>query len=108
MNNKSTAGTGATAPSRRPSINLPLGRLLSTPGAIEAMTRAGQDPLELINRHGTGDWGEVDSEDWVANDQAVIHGERVLSAYTLKNAVRVWIITEADRAATTILLPDEY
>jgi hypothetical protein len=108
MNNESPAGAGTTAPSRRPPINLPLGRLLSTPGAIEAMAKVGQEPLELLNRHRTGDWGEVDAEDWAANDQAVVHGERILSAYTLKDGVRLWIITEADRAATTILLPDEY
>jgi hypothetical protein len=50
----------------------------------------------------------VDAEDWAANDQAIIQGERILSAYTLKDGVRLWIITEADRAATTILLPSEY
>ena len=72
------------------------------------MAKAGQEPLELINRHRTGDWGEVDAEDWAANGEAVIQGERVLSAYTLKDGVRLWIITEADRAATTILLPSEY
>ncbi len=72
------------------------------------MARAGQEQWELLNRHRTGDWGEVDSEDWAANDQAVTQGERVLSAYTLKDGVRLWIITEADRAATTILLPSEY
>jgi hypothetical protein len=81
MNDKSPAGAGSAAPSRARSINLTLGRLLSTPGAIEAMAKVGQEPLELINRHRTGDWGEVDAEDWAANDQAVIQGERVLSAY---------------------------
>jgi hypothetical protein len=108
MNNQSPAGAGSAAPPRHPPINLPLGRLLSTPGAIEAMAKADQEPLELLSRHRTGDWGEVDSEDWVANDQAVIQGERILSAYTLKDGVRLWIITEADRAASTILLPSEY
>ena len=108
MNNQSLTGAGSTAPSQRPSINLPLGRLLSTPGAIEAMAKAGQDPSKLLNRHRTGDWGEVDAEDRASNDRAAIHGERILSAYTLNDGVRLWIITEADRAATTILLPDEY
>src|SRR5271155_4415488 len=107
MNEKLSASAKSTAPPRQP-VNLRLGRLLSTPGAIEAMAKAGQDPLELINRHRTGDWGEVDAQDWAANDQAVIQGERVLSAYTLKNGIRIWIISEADRAATTLLLPDEY
>jgi hypothetical protein len=108
MNDKSPAGAKALAPPRHQSINLPLGRLLSTPGAIEAMAKAGQDPLELINRHRNGDWGDVDAHDWAVNDQAVTGGERVLSAYTLKDGVRLWIITESDRAATTLLLPDEY
>lgn len=108
MNNESPAGAGSTAPPQRPSINLTLGRLLSTPGAIEAMAKAGQQPLEFLKRHRSGDWGEVNAEDWAANDQAVIDGERILSAYTLKDGVRLWIITEADRAATTILLPSEY
>jgi hypothetical protein len=72
------------------------------------MAKASQQPLDLLSRHRRGDWGDVDTEDWTANDQAMIHGERVLSAYTLKDGVRVWVITEADRAATTILLPDEY
>ena len=108
MSDKIPAGPAAIAPRQRPSINLPLGRLLSTPGAIEALAKAGQDPLELLSRHRIGDWGEVDTADWAANDQAVIHGERVLSAFTLKDGVRLWIISEADRSATTLLFPDEY
>ncbi|MGD0463888.1 MAG: hypothetical protein ABSB74_15485 [Tepidisphaeraceae bacterium] len=108
MNDKSTVSAESTAPSQRPSINLPLGRLLSTPGAIGAMAKAGQDPLALISRHRTGDWGGVDAADRAANDQAVIEGERILSAYTLKDGIRLWIITEADFSATTILLPSEY
>src|ERR1700685_1985604 len=104
MNDKSPAGAQSTAPPRQP-INLRLGRLPSTPGAIAAMAKAGQDPLELINRHRTGDWGDVDAQDWAANEQAVMQGERVLSAFTLKDGVRVWIISESDRAATTLLLP---
>jgi hypothetical protein len=108
MSDKLPAGSGSITPLRRPSIHLPLGRLLSTPGAIEATAKAGQDPLELLSRHRTGDWGEVDTGDSAANDQAVIHGARILSVYTLKDGVRLWIITEADRSATTLLLPDEY
>jgi len=92
----------------RPTIDLPLGHLLSTPGAIKAMAKAGQEPLELLNRHRSGDWGNVCAEDRTANDLAITHGDRILSAYMLKDGVRLWIITEADRSATTILLPDEY
>jgi hypothetical protein len=106
---KNTPLTGAeSAAQRNPPINLPLGRLLSTPGAIAAMVKAKQDPLELLTRHRSGDWGDVDAEDSAANDQAVIQGDRVLSAFTLEDGVRVWVITEANRAATTILRPDEY
>jgi hypothetical protein len=56
----------------------------------------------------TGDWGEVSEADWRANNAAIKDGERILSAYTLKTAVRIWVITEADRSVTTILLPAEY
>ena len=59
-------------------------------------------------RHRAGDWGEVDAADAAANDRAVSEGERVLSAYTLKDGTRLWVITEADRSSTCILLPDEY
>jgi hypothetical protein len=101
------ANRKAVAP--RPQINLRLGRLLSTPGAIEAMAKAGQNPLELLTRHQTGDWGEVDAADAAANTRAAVEGDqRILSAYMLNDGTRLWIITEADRAATTILLPDEY
>ncbi len=94
--------------SSRPSINLPLGQLLSTPGAIEAMAQAGQNPMQLLDRHRTGDWGDLCAEDRAANDAAVEQGERILSAYTLTNGTKLWIISERDRSVTTILRPDEY
>ena len=100
--NNSNNGAAATK------IDLPLGQLVATPGAIEAMTRSGTNPASLLARHVAGDWGEVDGEDAAANDRAVQEGERVLSAYTLGDKTRVWVITEADRAATCILLPEEY
>jgi len=93
---------------QRNPVSFPLGQLVSTPGAIEAMTRAGQNPVQFLDRHRAGDWGEVNAEDWSINDRAVIDGDRILSAYTLKTNTRVWIITEADRSVTTILLPQEY
>ena len=99
-----TSPARSTTASQRQPINLPLGRLLSTPGAIDAMAMAGQEPMELIIRHRTGDWGEVDAEDWTANDQAIVDGERVLSAYTLQGGARVWIITEADNSVTNVEL----
>jgi hypothetical protein len=85
-----------------------LGRLLATPGALEAVGAAGQSPLGFLRRHARGDWGEVDPGDWDLNDLALVDGTRLLSAYRTAKGERLWIITEADRAATTILLPDEY
>jgi len=78
----------------KPVIALRLGRLVSTPGAIEAMTRNQLDPLVLLNRHRTGDWGELDEHDRAANDRAATEGgERVLSSYRLADgATVVWII----------------
>jgi hypothetical protein len=61
-----------------------------------------------LTRHANGDWGEVDEHDRKANEDALEHGLRVLSAYTLRTGERIWIITEADRSSTTILLPEEY
>jgi hypothetical protein len=98
-----TNGTGAPA-----AALFPLGQVVSTPGALEAMTLAGQDGSKLLARHGSGDWGEVCDSDKHANDQAVAAGERILSAYMLHTGTKVWIITEADRSSTCILLPDEY
>ena len=92
----------------RPRPRFPLGSLYATPGALQAMEAARQTPADFLTRHQAGDWGGVCLEDKQANDKAVERGERILSAYTLKTGVRIWLITEADRAATTVLLPDEY
>lgn len=89
-------------------LALPLGKLLSTPGAIRIMTRHQIDPATLLLRHRTGDWGELDAEDWAANDAARRNGGRILSVYHLDQTTRLWIITEADRGSTCILLPEEY
>lgn len=84
-----------------------LGQLLITPGANDAMID--EDRMEYIARHARGDWGTVCDADKRLNDQAVKDGTRLLSAYLLRDGqTRIWIITEADRSATTILLPDEY
>ncbi len=85
-----------------------LGQVVATPGALEALAAAGQDPLELLRRHQAGDWGEVPSEDQQENDFSVTHDLRILSAYTLRSGVKLWLITEADRSYTTLLLPAEY
>ena len=85
-----------------------LGQIVATPGANAALMEADQDPLELIQRHVTGDWAELDEDDRAENRFSITRDLRILSAYTLGTGVKVWIITEADRSATTILLPSEY
>ena len=86
----------------------PLGQTVATPAALNALLEAGQTPDEFIARHHVGDWGEVGDDDRQANDRAVDDGERLLSTYTLTTGVKVWIITEADRSTTTLLLPEDY
>lgn len=83
-----------------------LGGTYSTPGALEALTPA--EMQSSLARHHRGDWGDLEDEDKQANDQALIHGSRLLSAYHSAKGTKFWIITEADRSATTILLPSEY
>jgi len=85
----------------------PMGNLYITRHAKEVVSH--QDIQSIMARHLGGDWGLVCEEDWEANEQALIHGTRLLSIYrTTEEAQLVWVITEADRSATTILLPEEY
>ena len=86
----------------------PLGHIVATPAALAALEAAGELPAAYLNRHVTGDWGEVDHADWKANDQAVRGGDRLLSAYTLSIGEKLWIITDGNRSATTWLLPGDY
>ena len=85
-----------------------LGQVVGTPGALRALAEAHQPPIELLARHVTGDWGELADEDRGENERSVEQGLRVFSAYKLRTGVKVWVITEWDRSATTILLPEEY
>jgi hypothetical protein len=89
-------------------VRFPLGRLVATPGALAALERAGAYPVRYLARHATCDWGDVDAEDWAANDRALVDGERLLSGYALPNGERLLLITEADRSATSLILPEEY
>ena len=89
-------------------MKFPLGLIVSTPGALAALEEAGESPQTLILRHATGDWGEVDAEDRQENELSLQQGFRLLSAYTLRSGVKVWVISEADRSSTCILLPSEY
>jgi hypothetical protein len=86
----------------------PLGKLYITPAAIDVLSRPGENFLLMLSRHRSGDWGELGADDWRANDTAVQSGERIFSSYWTKGREKVWIITEADRSVTTILLPDDY
>ena len=85
---------------------LPLGRVVATPGALELLKEGKRHPFDLLARHATGDWGELCAFDRRQNEIALREGYRVFSAYDTL-AGRVWIITEADRSVTTILLPEE-
>ena len=77
-------------------------------GALDALIKAEQNPVELLVRHVTGDWGDLEDEDKKENELSFKEGFRILSAYNLETGIKVWVITEADRTATTILLPDDY
>ena len=85
-----------------------LGRLVATPGALEALQESEETALPFLRRHAQGDWGEVCKEDRRANDRALVDGDRVLSAYRTAQGTRLWVITEADRSSTCVLLPKEY
>lgn len=85
-----------------------LGQLLSTPGALKLMHDNQIDPLSLLQRHVRGDWGTVCAEDAQTNEEALVCGARLLSSYLIPGGGVIWIITEADRSATTCLRPDEY
>ena len=87
---------------------LELGQVVATPGAVGALKQAHQTASYFLNRHLSGDWGDLCEEDKSLNDEAINNGSRVLSAYTLSTGVKIWVITEADRSATTLLLPSEY
>src|SRR4029453_12757000 len=91
---------------RRP--RFPLGDIVATPGALDALREAQHEPLELLRRHQTGDWGNLDEEDKAENEFSLTHDLRLLSAYTLPTQAKIWVITEADRSVTTLLLPSEY
>jgi hypothetical protein len=86
----------------------PLGQIVATPGALEALARASQMPMEFLRRHATGDWGQLDTQDVAENEYSLKHGFRLLSSYRTAEDEALWLITEADRSVTTLLLPGEY
>jgi hypothetical protein len=83
-----------------------LGQTVATPAALDVLTRP--DIVAALRRHSAGDWGEVDADDRAANDAALQTGERLLSVYRSANGTTFWVITEADRSVTTVLLPEDY
>ncbi len=97
-----------------PTVSFELGPVVCTPAALEALAACGTDPLHLLSRHARGDWGDLCDDDKRANDDALRTGARLMSAYTLPDGQKLWVITDAEidnkhhRQATTFLLPDEY
>ena len=87
---------------------LPLGVISVTPGADDALRRNRQSLMEFLRRHGRGDWGELSPHDRHENEIALQKGYRIMSVYHLRDGTKIWVITEADRQNTTVLLPDEY
>jgi hypothetical protein len=92
--------------SKLPMASFRLGRILSTPNALNHLSQ--DDVLLGLQRHQAGDWGDVDDEDRRANDRALINGTRLFSVYHTASGIKFWIITEANRSSTTLLLPEDY
>jgi len=91
-----------------PAPKFPLGQTVATPGAMAAFKVTNEHFSQFLDRHARGDWGDVGADDARENDLSVAEGFRILSAYTLSDDTRIWIITEADRSSTCVLLPGEY
>ncbi|HEY6185786.1 MAG TPA: hypothetical protein VIW67_26325 [Terriglobales bacterium] len=91
---------------KTPIALFPLGRIVATPNALNSITQA--DILSAIQRHQAGDWGDLNEDDRRENDFSLEKGFRILSAYHAQNGTNFWLITEADRSATTVLLPEDY
>lgn len=85
-----------------------LGQVLMTTGAGEALLAAQHVPPEFLLRHKHGDWGDLCAEDARENERSLRLGNRLLSSYQTRTAAKLWVITEWDRSATTMLLPEEY
>ena len=93
-----------------PTIPLfPAGQIVATPGALALLEQANKTPLEFVSRHLRGDWGDdLCQDDKTENELSLKQGFRLLSSYKVTETEKVWIITEADRSVTTLLLPSEY
>lgn len=91
-----------------PVMLFPLGQIVITSGAMDVLTHYPIAPQMLLLCHVTGEWGDLDDEDQEANRAAIKYGTRILSSHIINADEKIWIITEADRSVTTILLPSEY
>jgi hypothetical protein len=92
-----------------PAIPLfPAGQIVATPGALALLEQANKLPLEFLSRHLRGDWGDLCQDDKAENELSLKYGFRLMSSYQVMDTETLWIITEADRSATTLLLPAEY
>jgi hypothetical protein len=85
-----------------------LGQLVATPGALAALEKTGQNAMDFLSRHVRGDWSELPKEDKDENQFSLEKGFRLLSSYRTTAGDKLWVITEADRSHTTLLLPHEY
>ena len=84
----------------------PLGQIVATPNALETLTR--EDIAKALDRHSACDWGDCGCEDWQENEFSLKEGFRLFSVYHAANGRKFWVITEADRSATTVLMPEDY
>ena len=100
------AGMHTGTKQRIPVAVFRLGRIVATPNALQSVTQ--EDIFLGIQRHQAGDWGDLSEEDCAANDQSLVQGTRILSSYHAASGTKFWIITEADRSITTVLLPEDY
>lgn len=105
------SGQAAACLNNSPAAGMPLfnlGQVLATPGVLDMLEPLQLDPMPFLLRHVSGDWGNICSEDRQANADALAQGSRLMSVYVLSTMHRLWIITEADRSYTTLMLPEEY
>jgi hypothetical protein len=93
-------------PDQESGPKFPLGQVVATPGALAALSA--DDIRGTLARHAAGDWGDVGKDDWRENDFSLDKAFRLLSAYHTAGGIKFWVLTEADRSVTTVLLPDEY
>jgi hypothetical protein len=86
----------------------PSGQIVATPGALRLLEQAKRCPVEFLSRHFRGDWGDLCPDDRTENELSLKRGFRLMSSYAIAGSKKIWVITEADRSATTLLLPEEY